>query len=384
MPPNPWKDQTLRRPLGPALEAKLRECCANRSAFDAAVGSIGTHYYAGYNSGVPAANVTRAYAEDVAGLTAYLASHGTRSLAFFTGLRPVIERKPPRWRSQTECVAADINAAAIAILRQPPEEVSTRPPLRITVLDGFEWSRGLGAKHSTDGTHYDVPVLVAQAQVLLESVAGSLASPSWRSQPQQWQRGGSSGGAAASGNELSNERQRGGPHHGARRPCQLQVRWYRDSEELQQRHGTLLRALPVGYGVRVFASRSSTQRALVHAVERFGIEDANISAALCRQPEERGGRKMATLPACSFGVSISLFGSNPTNTSMAFILYQCSDGCPVDCGVGGGDCGRGLRMRVLRPQKTPRGTLQGPGVLQLTCPEFGGSECQLPGVDRGV
>ena len=169
MPPEPFAPNGQRVPLRTHLEAKL---ASSSGKWDGAIASIGTHYYAGYNRNIPHVNVTRAYAEDVSGLVAGLASASVSTLAYFTNLRPVVEKKPPRWRAQSECVAADANTVALNALDRPLHASN----LTVTVLDGFEWIRGMAA-HSTDGTHYDVPILAEQGSLLVETLAVARLRP---------------------------------------------------------------------------------------------------------------------------------------------------------------------------------------------------------------
>ena len=336
MPPEPFASGGQRVPLRTHLETQLASYYTSRGP-DGVIASIGTHYYAGYIRGVPHVNVTRAYAQDIAGLVSALASRGVGSLAYFTGLRPVVEKKPLRWRSQNECVVAVVNAVAVSTLHH----VGRTTAVDVTVLDGLEWTRGL-ANHSTDGTHYDVPTLLTQGSMLLEMLA---AAPSRRQRVKH-------------DHSLSAAL----PRAAGAAPCLLEVSWVLASSELHRRQPLLAR-LPADAARRVAVSANSSYHNLVQDVQNYGSEDREVTAtlqAVCTETDDSGDDEFR---ACSFVARRAWFLGNHTH---AFVLYHCSKDCPRVCGEGGGNCGRSRAMRVLRPND----------LVELTCPEFEGPECQ--------
>lgn len=312
--------------------------------FDAAIFGLGAHYIAGYQ-GVPRWHLTQGLASDVAGVAEVLQSNmatgsssrlvpGTKRGVYLTEPRPLVSRKTPRWRSQTPCQMADVNAVATAAL----------DGLDFDVVDLFELTHGLEEKHNMDGTHYDADVVQVMSLILLEAVLAQRAPAEVTSGPMQ---------------TSGEHRQKHNFAARANHRCRMTVRWSSDLNATR------------GDGHASHAEMSPLDQAATAAIQRICDDD--------------GGT-----PLCGFVPLAEWFG-NTQGLARARLEHTCGAGCPSRCGHGGGGCGRtGLVQFVARSQAGKTNLVgnltanidrrdfdlaihQG---VQLTCPATNGDVCK--------
>ena len=326
-----------RLPVASVLNASLVQRANAAAPFDAVILNMNGHYQKGY-APVPWWYASEVFADDIVQVADAIQEHlqnarnglaTVRPAVFLTTPRQYQRRKPPRWREQTPCAIADLNAIAAYSVRARA----------FRLLDLFELTTGLEHEHSMDGTHFDADVYQAMVLLLLEV----LTQPSSGSVEANQLETGRHGSLADSKPHHSHDSSDG--QRAAARGCQMRVRWSRETSVSNDSH------------------TGSAQ---------WKREDDTISASI----QDRCNNADGGAVACGFVPSPDWFGSSET----ALVEHTCHGDCSRHYVQADGACSRmGRVQRVHRSISGNRSVDAGQFFLKaihnsvlLSCPIYGG------------